>query len=78
MVMISALTRSLLALPEDRAIEIHVRPQNRQYVISVEVEGFVLEKNHRRMVFALEDLLADLSTRVHGQLVAQARQIDAT
>lgn len=66
--MITALTRSLLSLPDDMEVGVHVLPQNHQYVASVEVAGFILRRTAQRMSIALEMLLSDLSERVYKRI----------
>lgn len=66
--MVVAMTRNLLSLPETTEVDVHVKPQNSQYVVMVDVAGFSLRRSHKRMSVALEDLLSDLSTRVHKRI----------
>lgn len=66
--MIVSMTRQLFKLPDGFAVDVHVRPQNRAYTVTVDVAGFTLRKSDFKLSKALEELLTDLSTRVHEHL----------
>lgn len=63
-----AMTRYLLSLPEQTVVYVHVQPENRRYVVTIEVAGLVLRHHHKRLSVALESLLAELSNRVHKRI----------
>lgn len=66
--MVVAMTRNLLSLPESMEVDVHVKPANRMYHVTVDVAGFILRKSNARLATALEELLGDLSTRVHQRM----------
>lgn len=77
--MIVALTRNLLSLPDDVEVGTHVMPKNNEFVVTVEVAGFIiLQEKRRRMSDAIEATLAVLSSRVHQRITEAQRLLDTS